>query len=192
MSICVSSSTATVACQLSVIGTVEKHMDGARKAQTFLPLDVVRTLSVRPIEMLLSPAYRALSLAAHKVIARVEIALAHNWGYSNGRLQVTNDQFVEYGLSRNAVAPAIREAAALGFISVNDYGEFGLTYCGKRGMNPDPPTNDWHRIETTKAAERIAAKARTAKSVRRSRRPPDEPVAKPSHPPPGVGTWRNR
>jgi hypothetical protein len=142
--------------------------------------------------MLESPTYRALSLAALKLIARIELELSYNWGYSNGRLQVTIAQFIEYGLSRNAVAPAIRETAALGFININDYGEFGLTYCGQRGMHPDPPTHDWSNIKTTKAAERIAAKARAAKSVRRRGRPADEPVARPSHPPPGVGSWKRR
>jgi hypothetical protein len=150
----------------------------SRKAHTFLPLDVVRTLSIRPIEK--SPAYRALSLAALKLIARIEIELSYNWGYSNAKLQVTAAQFVEYGLSRNAVAPAIREAEALGFININNYGEFGLTYCGHRGMHPDPPTHDWREIETMKAAARVAAKARSAKAIRRRRRPADDPVAKPS------------
>jgi hypothetical protein len=54
----------------------------SRKAHTFLPLDVVRALSICPIEMLESPAYRALSLAALKLIARIEIELSYNWGYS--------------------------------------------------------------------------------------------------------------
>ena len=63
-------------------------MSMPRKAQTFLPLDVVRTLSIRPIEMLKSPAYRALSLAARKVIDRVDIELSFNWGYSNGKLRL--------------------------------------------------------------------------------------------------------
>jgi hypothetical protein len=107
-----------------------------RQDPTFLPLDVVRTLSIRPIEMLESPAYRALSLPARKVIDRIDIELAQHWGYDNGRLQVTAAQFIEYGLSRNAVAPAIREAEALGFVRINDYGEFALTYCGQRGMHP--------------------------------------------------------
>ena len=154
----------------------------SRKAQTFLPLDVVRTLSLRPIGMLESPAYRSLSLAARKVIDRIEVELSYRWSYSNGKLRVTAAQFVEYGLSRNAVAPAIREAAALGFIRVNDYGEFYLTFCGLRGFNPDPPTHDWRWIETMAKAERIAAKAHAAKSVRRRRRSADEPVAKPSPP----------
>ena len=122
------------------------------------------------------------SLPAHKLIARIEIELAHHLGYDNGRLQVTAAQFIEYGPSRGAIASSIREAEALGFIKVSECGEFALTYCGQRGMYPEPPSHNWRNIKTTKAAERIAAKARSAKAVRRRRRSADEPVAKPSPP----------
>jgi hypothetical protein len=74
--------------------------------------------AARPIEMLESPAYRALSLSAHMVISRIEIELAHHGGNDNGQLPVTVDQFVEYGMHRSSVAPAIRETEALGFIAV--------------------------------------------------------------------------
>lgn len=67
-----------------------------------------------PIEMLESPAFRALSLSAHMVIARIAIELAHHGGNDNGKLPVTFEQFMEYGIShRAAIAPAIREAEAL-------------------------------------------------------------------------------
>ena len=45
--------------------------------------------SPRPIEMLESPAYRTLSLSAHRVISRIEIELARHGGHDNGRLPVT-------------------------------------------------------------------------------------------------------
>jgi hypothetical protein len=40
--------------------------------------------AARPIEMLESPAYRVLSLSAHRVITRIEIELAHHGGNDNG------------------------------------------------------------------------------------------------------------
>jgi hypothetical protein len=40
----------------------------------------------RLIEMLRSPAYRALSRAAHQVLARIEIELADHGGMDNGKL----------------------------------------------------------------------------------------------------------
>jgi hypothetical protein len=70
--------------------------------------------------MLESPAYRALSQAAHMVIARIEIELGHHGGNDNGRLPVTFEHFVESGIYRNGVAAAIREAEALGFIRVTE------------------------------------------------------------------------
>jgi hypothetical protein len=63
--------------------------------------------------MLESPAYRVLSLSAHRVISRIEIELAHHGGNDNGRLPVTKQDFIDYGIHHNSVAPAIREGAWL-------------------------------------------------------------------------------
>jgi hypothetical protein len=42
----------------------------------------------RLIEMLESPAYRALSLSGHRVLDRIEIEMAHHGGTDNGKLPV--------------------------------------------------------------------------------------------------------
>jgi hypothetical protein len=76
----------------------------------------------RLIEMLRSPAYRVLSLSARRVLDRVEIELGHHGGNDNGRLPVTYDNFVSYGIERHAIAPAIREAIALGLLEVTERG----------------------------------------------------------------------
>src|ERR1700730_13730069 len=81
--------------------------------------------SARLIEMLESPAYRALSRSAHMVISRIEVELAHHGGNENGRLPVTTEDFIAYGMDRGSVAPAIREAEALGFIRVTERGRGG-------------------------------------------------------------------
>ena len=81
--------------------------------------------SARLISMLESPAYRALSRSAHLVISRIEVELARHGGNDNGRLPVTTDQFVEFGMHRSSVAPAIREAEALGFIRITERGRGG-------------------------------------------------------------------
>src|SRR5215471_12493847 len=81
--------------------------------------------SPRLIEMLESPAYRVLSLSAHRVISRIEIELGSHGGNDNGRLPVTKLDFVKYGLSARLVAAAIREAEALGFIRVTEHGRGG-------------------------------------------------------------------
>jgi hypothetical protein len=72
--------------------------------------------SARLIEMLESPAYRVLSRSAHMAISRVEIELGHHGGNDNDQLIVTTEDFIAYGMHRSSVAPALREAEALGFI----------------------------------------------------------------------------
>lgn len=133
--------------------------------------------SPRLIAMLESPAYRALSVSGHLVISRIEIELGHHGGNENGRLPVTTDDFVEYGMHRSSVAPAIREAEALGFIRVTERGRAGnaehrtpsrffLTFGHSRDSRKFPPTHEWRRIKTLEEAERIAQSARAAKDPR--------------------------
>jgi hypothetical protein len=126
--------------------------------------------AARPIEMMQSPAYRVLSRAAHQILARVEIEHAHHGGADNGHLPVTYEHFVEYGLDRKAVPPAIRELAALGFIEVTQRGcggnadfrrpsHYRLTYRHAKGETGDG-THEWRKIETVKQAEERAQHAR--------------------------------
>jgi hypothetical protein len=129
--------------------------------------------AARLIEMLESPAYRVLSRSAHMVIARVEIELGHHGGNDNGRLPITTEDFIAYGIERGSVAPAVREAKALGFVTV-EQGRggnaehrkpslFGSTFSQHRESRRRPPTDDWRRIETIEEAKQIARAARQAK-----------------------------
>jgi hypothetical protein len=132
--------------------------------------------SARLIEMLDSPAYRTLTLSAHRIISRIEIELAHHGGNENGKLPVTFEDFIEYGIDRAAVAPAIREAEALGFICVTEHGHggnpefrkpnrFGLTFAHGRDSRSKPPTHDWRNIKTMEKAVEVACAARAAKNT---------------------------
>ena len=132
--------------------------------------------AARTISMLDSPAYRALTGSAHKVISRIEVELGRHGGNDNGRLPVTTDDFVEYGMHRTSVAPAIREAEALGFIRVTERGRGGnaeyrspnlffLTFARGRDSGKRPPTDDWRRIKTMEEAEQIARAARANKKL---------------------------
>lgn len=145
--------------------------------------------AARLIEMLKSPAYRALSVSGHKVISRIEIELAHHGGNDNGRLPVTTNDFVEYGMHRSSVAPAIREAEALGFIRIIERGRGGnaeyrtpnlffLTFAQCRDSGKQPPTHDWRRFNTLGEAEEAAQSARTNKDPRAVEH--------------GRGSWRKR
>ncbi|MEQ1955963.1 hypothetical protein [Mesorhizobium sp. CN2-181] len=122
----------------------------------------------RLIEMYESPAYRVLSKSGHLVLARLEIEIAHHGGNDNGKLPTTFDQFNEYGIHRNSIAPAIREVVALGFVEVTERGRAGnaewrrpsvyrVTY---RPTKLTDATDDWRKIKTIEEAEAIAAEAR--------------------------------
>jgi hypothetical protein len=124
--------------------------------------------SARPIEMLESPAYRALSASAHRVISRLEMELGHHGGNDNGKFAVTVNDFVAYGMHRTSVAPAIREAEALGFIRVTVRGRGGnaehrapnrffLRFARSRESRKQPPPHDWCKITTMEEAGQIAS-----------------------------------
>jgi hypothetical protein len=133
----------------------------------------------RLVEMMESPAWRVLSLSARRCLDRIELEHAHHGGRENGRLPVTYDQFVQYGVHRHAIGPALRELQALGFVEVTEHGvagnaehrtpnRFRLTYCAAGRARP---TNEWRRITTLDEAAQRAAQARAgaAEPPRRSR-----------------------
>jgi hypothetical protein len=62
--------------------------------------------NARTIEMMESPAYRVLSVSAHRVLDRVCIELAHHGGNDNGKLPVTYQDFMAYGINRQAHPPS--------------------------------------------------------------------------------------
>src|SRR4029077_6606255 len=126
--------------------------------------------SARTIAMMESPAFQVLSLSARRILDRLEIEHAHHGGNDNGELPVTYDQFIEYGIHRNAVSPAIREVEALGFVEITERGragnaewrrpnKFRLTY---RQVGRAAATDEWLKIKTTKEAEVLAQNARKA------------------------------
>jgi hypothetical protein len=119
------------------------------------------------VEMVQSPAWSILSRTARQVLDCIEIELARHGGKDNGELIVTYDQFVAYGIHRQAIAPAIRELIALGFLEVTEPGRAGnadfrrpskyrVTY---RETNDAPPTHEWRPI-TKDHATMIAKGAR--------------------------------
>jgi len=133
--------------------------------------------NARTLKMMESPAYRALSLSAHRVMDRICIELMHHGGNDNGKLPVTYEHFVEYGIARHAIAPAIRELEALGFVEVTQRGKpsagefrlpnlFRLTFVYCRST--PHPTHEWQRIEDIATAEAIGRAARLAKKQKSS------------------------
>lgn len=130
----------------------------------------------RLIEMLESPAYQVLSKSGHRVLARLEIELAHHGGNDNGRLPVTFENFQNYGIDRHAIAPAIRECEALGFVETTEHGragnaefrspnKFRLTY---RHTEHAAPTDDWRRVSSLEEAQKLAHRARRTSPERQN------------------------
>jgi hypothetical protein len=136
----------------------------------------------RLITMLESPAFRVLSLSGHRVLARIEIELKRHGGEDNGKLPITYEQFVEYGIHRHAIAPSIRECEMLGFLEAErgkagnrEYrapSRYRVTY---QPVGRAQPTHEWQRIQTLEDAEAIARAARktpVGDSENRCRKPP--------------------
>jgi hypothetical protein len=133
----------------------------------------------RLIEMLESPAHRVLSKSATRVIERIEIELAHHGGKDNGRLAVTLADFERFGIDRQGISPAIREAVALGFVEVTERGRAGnaefrrpnlyrLTFRPSKGQSGDG-THEWRKTANHPGAtdaENLAAAAAIAKAAR--------------------------
>lgn len=128
----------------------------------------------RLIAMLESPAYRALSQSAHRVLSRIEIEMAHHGGKDNGKLPVTYDDFEQYGIHRHSIRAAIGEVVALGFVEIMQAGRAGnaefrapnifrLTY---RETARENPTDEWKKIETVQIAEQRAKTARCSVNQR--------------------------
>jgi hypothetical protein len=137
----------------------------------------------RLIDMLESPAFRVLSLAEHRVLARIEIELASHGGLENGNLIVTYPQFVAYGVRRESIPPARRALEALGFIKAKpgrggnsefyQPNRYQLTYRHVQAVrfgDVIEPSNDWRRIKTLEEARQIAKSARQEKTETRHRK----------------------
>jgi hypothetical protein len=135
---------------------------------------VAQYFASRPVELIAGPAMRVLSRAAHLVLLRIELELRSHAGHGNGRLIVTKEQFVEFGIHQDAIAPALREMSALGIIVVTVPGRAGnaehrqpnkflLNYmCGAIDAQ-EQITNTWKRFKTVEEAEEVASAARKAK-----------------------------
>ena len=130
----------------------------------------------RLIEMLEAPAYQALSLSGHRVLARLEIELGRHGGTDNGRLPVTYADFERYGIERKSIAPALREVQALGFVIITERGRpsksdfarhpnyFELTYI--HGAHGEAPTHEWKRYKSLDEAINVAQQGRLNKDVK--------------------------
>jgi hypothetical protein len=141
--------------------------------QTVRRNSVAQYFTSRPVELLESPAMRVLSRSEHLALNRLEIELRRHAGNGNGKLIVTKQQFVEFGLHPRLVAPTMRTLEALGIIRMvhgrggnaehRQPNRFLLNFlCGAVDAH-DQVTDAWKGIATMKQANEIARRARVAK-----------------------------
>lgn len=104
-------------------------------------------------DLLYSPAVRTLSLNAHRAFMRLCLENVAHGSLHNGKLIVTHQQFIEYGVTGEYVADAIDELEFKGLIRVKrGRGGLGtshpnlyrLTFLGD--WEGAPATNDWKRF----------------------------------------------
>ena len=144
------------------------------------------------IAMLESPAWRALSLSGRRLLDRLEIEQSRHGGNAkaNGKLICTFDDFERYGIDRHAIAPAIRETVALGFLEIVERGRAGnaewrrpntfrLTYQPTR---TDEPSDDWRRIASAERAVQLARQARGAAAPKKQNPVGEKPAASGENP----------
>ena len=132
-------------------------------------------------EMMESPAWRAMSENARRLLDRVMLEHMAHAGTENGNLPVTYDDLGRWGIRRNSVAPVIAEAVALGWL-LHQRGQashvagkghpqrFGLAWLPT--SDGEPAVDGWRRITTTAQAKATAAAARAAGAASLKPTPP--------------------
>jgi hypothetical protein len=125
----------------------------------------------RTIEMLRSPAMRVLSLTGRRILDRVEIELAQHGGKDNGKLPITYNDLIAFGIHDHAIGPGLREIEALGFVEIKrgiagsathrKPNLFRLTF---RPADGKRETDEWARIGSIEEAEKVVSEARQAKT----------------------------
>jgi len=85
--------------------------------------------------MIDSPAYRALSLQARKVLRRLELEHMAHGGQDNGKLPCRYHDFINYGCRKNGLSAALIEVEALGFAKTVTLGTRAFGNIPGQGIN---------------------------------------------------------
>jgi hypothetical protein len=120
-----------------------------------------------------SPAWRAMSGDARKLLDLIELKHMRHGGQKNGDLIVTYTEMAEYGLGHRRIrARAVREIEALRLAAVThgragnrefrEPNRYRLTYLPANGS---PPTDEWRQIKTIEDAK---AKLQSVRRQRKS------------------------
>jgi hypothetical protein len=129
------------------------------------------------MDMLESPAWRALPSNSYRVVERILVEFGRHGMRGNGDLVVTHNDFEAWGIRRQSLREAIAIAEALGFIEVVFRGtaaraefrfpsRYRLTFRPHEILTDDgrsepvQQTDEWTRIKSVQDAERIIAETR--------------------------------
>lgn len=133
-------------------------------------------------DLLASPAWRALSVTARRLVDALMLENCLHAGQENGNLVRPYDRLAADGLTRDTINIAIREVEALGLVAVKHGGRYNgrntpnvyrITFLGTLEA---APTDEWAKItadDVQGILERLKAEraaARTRKAQRKERR----------------------
>jgi hypothetical protein len=151
----------TISRKIGAHGRTTNIIAGKRfKKALGLPQGVGFCIPV-PRDLLISPAWLAMSDQCRKLIDGLMAEHGDHGGLENGSLKAPYDMLQERGMRRGTILNAILEAKALGIVDptrgVRSYGsrkapsEYRLTWLG----TPDglTPTNEWRAIRTSEEAK---------------------------------------
>jgi len=119
-------------------------------------------------------AWKAASLACRSAVERVVIEHLAHGGRENGNLIVRKVDFLEHGIYNDGIAPALREACALGLLIMTKRGRAGNAEHRAAHRWAVAPVLDqrlkpfdtaWKRFQSLEEAEKVAAEARAAKDT---------------------------
>ncbi len=127
-------------------------------------------------ELLCSPAWRSMSVNAHRLVDFLLVEHCNHAGKHNGHLKATYDQLVEWGLSRRLIRDAVEESEFLGLLKFERGGRWAMTNMPsvyKLTFFPDaegaPATNEWKgkTAEAIREWKKDRARLQRAKRTRR-------------------------
>jgi hypothetical protein len=129
----------------------------------------------RPAEMLASQAWKVLNLSERRILDRLDMEHVAHGFKENGKLPVTYEDFMAYGVRRDSIPPSLRVLGRLRLAQITRPGRAGNaehrypnlyeltyqpTYSASNGFIE--PSHDWRRIRDRKEARSLAKEARKA------------------------------
>jgi DNA-binding transcriptional ArsR family regulator len=144
------------------------------------PNSIVGQFIARPVEMLKSPAWKALPDPARRILEVIELEHAAHGAADNGRLEVPYNDFEKNGVRRQTVSLSLRQCQELGFLEVMQQGRiargvhkqasvYRVTYLNGRSTSAQP-THDWRDLDTEEKVARALSRAAASKSAEHVRR----------------------